>query len=155
MRVAVASHLEISYEIDEDPPEVFVAMDAANNAGIVCSWTYVSLQDSSFCPPDSTDVVIADAHSVSDKILSLSAPTAIVLFSDRVEIRQYEKLSEDGSKFAVHTERIDGASRNWNERKFHPAFFRQLALDPSDLRKAVVMGAKLASGGVLPPVSVV
>lgn len=78
-------------------------------------------------------------------------PNVAVLFSDRVELRQYERLEMGGSKYAIHTERVPCALM---EQQQYDWFFTRLAralIDESDARGVIIRAAK----NVQPPLSVV
>jgi hypothetical protein len=69
------------------------------------------------------------------------ANEVIVVFPIHTELRMFEPLGK--TKYAVHTETLDGGCQTKDDLdKFLSVFFRQLAVDAGDARKAAMMAVK-------------
>lgn len=75
----------------------------------------------------------------------------VVVFPDRVELRQFQQLGLGMSKYVIHTERFDGApGQKVDTKQFLLAFVRARDIDPIDIRKAIRWALK-GSYTISPP----
>lgn len=135
-----------NFEDWDDPPskEVEDALGIAERAAVGVSQFYEgNLRMALTNRPYDACLISAEAAGVMQPAWEQYIPLNIVLFSDRVEIRMFERLEMGNSKYAIHTEKVPTKLTNkYQHEKFISTFFRQLAVDKNDIRKAVRMGAK-------------
>lgn len=62
----------------------------------------------------------------------------VVVFPDRVELRQFQQLGLGMTKYVIHTEKFDGApGQKIDTKAFLRAFVKAREFDPVDIRKAI------------------
>ena len=147
MKFLVSSGLDTEWE---DYPELYAAEEAAIDAGAKITTSIEGFLHSAKTGEYEVGITIWQDDARYAPGWEKNFRVCIVIFPLRVEMRYYETLDEN--KYAIHTENFPSLlGDKIDVERFLTGFFRTLAYDQVDLRKAVRMGIKMMT----PPASVV
>ena len=142
MRILFSSPVDMEYETHRDLEN---AIDFAEVAGIKITYVFEGFQAIAKRGMHKYDVALLSGNEAIhyQPTWEKYFDTCVVMFDDRVEMRYYEQLNEDGTKYMIHTEPFKLPNgMTLNDEHFLTGFFKTLAVDQIDARKAVQMGIK-------------